>query len=350
MLNAFNTSLYGYSTVDNILRDVAGNCVKKLGFSACTIYELDKKKNTLLQKAVAGSKSLYNEDVVSAVEIPVGKSIPSFVVVSGKSQVKNTEKGNYEIAVPIWIDGEIFGIMDSKRRGSKFYVRYYMGLLEKTAGICGDRIQRYLTEEKLRGKIARDLHDEMGSTLTSIHIISKMSERKVQDMPIKNQLTKISRYTSGIMEKMSDMVWVVNPANDGLDKLIHRIREHAVEVLEPQQMGLSFKDIENARYIKLNPEQRKNIYLIAKEALNNAIKYSNASKVGVRFEEENSGLKMHILDNGKGYNPAESYSGNGIKNMHVRAEEIGATLQIDTAPGKGVSLLLTLAVESIKSI
>ncbi|MEM9686195.1 MAG: two-component regulator propeller domain-containing protein [Bacteroidota bacterium] len=350
LLNAFNTSLYGYSTVDNILRDVAGNCVKKLGFSACMIYELDKKKNTLLQKAVAGSKSLYDEDIVGAVEIPVGKSIPGFVAVSGKSQVKNTEKGNYEIVVPIWIDGEIFGIMDSKRRGSNFYVRYYMGLLEKTAGICGDRIQRYLTEEKLRGKIARDLHDEMGSTLTSIHIISKMSERKVQDMPIKNQLTKISRYTSGMMEKMSDMVWVVNPANDGLDKLIHRIREHAVEVLEPQQMGLSFKDIENARYIKLNPEQRKNIYLIAKEAINNAIKYSNASKVGIRFEEENSGLKMHILDNGKGYNPAESYSGNGIKNMHVRAEEIGATLQINTAPGKGVLLLLTLAVESIQSI
>ena len=90
--------------------------------------------------------------------------------------------------------------------------------------------------------------------------------------------------------------------------------------------------------------------MIAKETLNNAVKYSDASKVGITFKEKRSLLEMHIRDDGKGYNTSIQHSGNGIKNMRVRSEEIGAILQIETAPGKGVSLLLSLTVEKKQSV
>ena len=347
LLKIFATSLYGRHTVEDILWETAGNCVQHLQVSDCVIYELDRKKQCLLQKATAGDESPYNMETANTKEIPLSTGILGTVVASGKAaRIGKRAEGLREIAAPIKIEGEVFGVIAAQLPKIHFYKNYHLRMLEKIADLCADRIRKYLTEEKLRGKIARDLHDEMGSTLTSIHIISKITEQDLRDnAPARKQLAKIKHHTSGMMEKMSDMVWVVNPANDGLDKLMYRIREYGVEVLEPQNIDLSFKEVEHAQNIKLNPGQRKNIYLIAKEALNNAVKYSDASKVGIHFKAENGLLQMHVLDNGRGYDPAVSHSGNGLKNMRIRSEEIGATLNIETAPGKGVLLLLSLRVE-----
>lgn len=357
LLNAFATSLYGQHTVDDILWDAARNCVRKLNFTNCVIYKVDTKRNVLLLKAVWGLKNLYNKETVNVTEIALDKGITGAVARSGRSErVKNTardpryirgsEKALSELTVPIRVDGEIFGVIDSEHPRRNFYKRYHLRLLEKMADICAERILKYFTEEKLRGKIARDLHDEMGSTLTSIHIMSKIAGRHLQEnTPEKKHITKINRHASGMMEKMSDMIWAINPSNDSFDHLMYRIKEYAVEVLESLNISLSFRELENAKRVKLNPEQRKNIYLIAKEALNNTVKYSSTSKVDICFKEENNMLKMHISDNGKGYDASVSHKGNGIKNMFVRAEEINATLQIDTSPGKGVSLLLSLTIE-----
>ena len=350
ILNAFATSLYGHTTVNDILWNTARYCIQKLDFTDCAIYELDKKKNVLLQKAVVTSKDPYNREDPGLTEIPVNTDVKGTVIRSGKSRHIRNAAGSKitssEIAVPIWIEEEIFGVITSQHSKRDFYKHYHLRLLEKIAALCSERIRKYLTEEKLRGKIARDLHDEMGSTLTSIHIISKMTEQDLQEnTPAKKQLARIKSHTSGMMEKMSDMVWVVNPANDALDKLMQRIKEYAIEVLEPHDINLSFEEEQQAEHIKLNPEQRKNCYLIAKEALNNIVKYSKASKVGIIFKEENKLLKMRILDNGKGYSPSDSSKGNGVKNMHIRAEEMKAALHIKTSPGKGVSLILSVAVE-----
>ena len=359
LLNTFATSLYGHNTVDDILRDIARNCVAQLKFINCVIYEVDKKKQFLVQRAVVGIENPYDREITNEMKIPIGKGIVGAVAASGQSErIKNTErdprylvygeKALSGITVPILVEGEVFGVIDSQHPKTNFYTRYHVRLLEKIANLCADRIRKYLTEEKLRGKIARDLHDEMGSTLTGIHIISKMNEKKLrEDTLLRRQLSRISHHASDMIEKMSDMVWVVNPANDDLDKLMYKIREYAVEVLEPKNIEISFREAAAAKYIKINPEQRKNIYLIAKETLNNAAKYSEATTVVVAFKEENGVLEMYIRDNGKGYDPSVSHSGNGIKNIHARAEEIDAAVQIDTTVGKGMSLLLRLAVKRI---
>ena len=360
LLNVFVTSLYGHNNVDDILWNTARNFVQKLGFTNCTIYQVDKKKNVLLQKATISNENPYNKDIIN--EIPMNEGMAGVVAKSGRAKhIKSRRKGFgetvnekrvwAEIALPIWVEEEVFGVINLEGPKINFYKHNPLRLLEKIAGICADRIRKYLTEEKLRGKIARDLHDEMGSTLTSIHIISKMTEQDLQEnVAAKKQLTRIKSHASDMMEKMSDMVWVVNPANDSLDKLTYKIREYAAEVLELRNISLSFQEIEDARYVKLNPEERKNIYLIAKETLNNTVKYSNASKVNITFKEENSTLEMCISDNGIGYDPNIAYSGNGIKNMCARSEEINATLQIETSPGNGVSVLFYLNVKKTSAL
>src|SRR5690606_23889784 len=211
--------------------------------------------------------------------------------------------------------------------------------LKKIASICSERISKLLTEENLRAKIARDLHDEMGSTLTSIHINSKMAAGDVgEDHKIKKQLHIISTNSLEMMEKMSDLVWVINPMNDNFLKVMEKIREYAADLLEASEVKLEFQSIEGGEYIKLNPEERKNIYFIAKEAINNAVKYSRASHLAIRFVKTTDTINMEIADNGIGFQYTKENSGNGIKNMKGRAREIAAILEIKSGQGTQIHL------------
>jgi signal transduction histidine kinase/ligand-binding sensor domain-containing protein len=353
--NTFATSLYGQNTVDGILWDIAQNCVRKLGFVDCVVYLIDEKRGVLIQKAAFGPKNPYGKEITNLLEIPFGKGIVGAVALNQKPElVKNTkidprylldyQQAQSEIAVPIFVDGKVFAIIDSEHPKQNYYKRFHLKILLKIATICSERITKYLSEENLRAKIARDLHDEMGSTLTSINITSKIAEQDLIDNDqVKKQLKKINLHTSSMMEKMSDMVWVINPANDNFNKVILRIKEYAVEILEPANIDLSFSGMKNAEYVKLNPEQRKNVYMIAKEALNNAVKYSGATQIKLIFESTSEHrFKMTISDNGKGYEPTQIKPGNGIKNMSFRAEEILAELIVKTAVGQGTTVSLVL--------
>ncbi len=359
LLNSFATSLYGQNTVDGILWDTARNCVQKIGFVDCVIYLVDKKRDLLVQKAAFGSKNPYGQEIINLMEIPMSEGIVGSVAKSGKSKITNNTSNdpNYildhkkalsEITVPIWVDGKLFAIIDSEHPNQNFYKRHHLQFLEKIAGICAVRISKYLSEEQLRSKIARDLHDDMGSTLTSIHIMSKIAGQDIKENEsVKNQLHKINDHASGMMEKMGDMVWVVNPINDSLDKLMYRIKEYAADILEPSEIELAFQEIEDGKEVKLNPEERKNIYLIAKEAINNIVKYSKASSVEISSDLNDGVLKLVIKDDGIGYESAKIKRGNGIRNMHSRAEEIHGNLQIETAMGQGVTLVLKVKIKEM---
>ncbi len=358
-LKGFATSLYGQNTVDGILWATARYCVQELNFVDCVIYLLDEKRELLLQKAAFGIKNPYGKKIVNKIEIPVNKGIVGTVAYTGTAEiVKNTRKdpryimdmemGLSEITVPLFVEDQVFAILDSEHPKRNFYKKHHLELLKKIAAICSERITKYLSEEKLRGTIARDLHDEMGSTLTSIHIISKIAEQDaVENSTVKKQFGQIKKYASGMMEKMGDMVWVVNPANDGLDKLIFKVKEHAIEVLEPLDIMLYFKSIKNPDHIRLNTSQRKNIYLIAKEAINNIVKHSLAQKVIMSFVTQDDFLCMNINDDGKGFEIPSDTKGNGLKNLRKRAEEIDASLQITSAKDKGTSVGLKIKKESL---
>ena len=147
-----------------------------------------------------------------------------------------------------------------------------------------------------------------------------------------------------MMESMSDMVWAINPVNDSFEKVILRMKEFAAEILEPARINYYFTETGELEKTQLNPEQRKDIYLIFKEALNHVVKYSAATEVNISFELTVDRLRMMIADNGSGFDATVISSGNGLKNMHSRSAEMGATIRIDSIKGTGTLIALELPV------
>lgn len=355
--NKFATSFYGKSTVEDILWDLAKNCVHYLGFEDCVVYRCDYSRKKLVQTAAFGPKNPYGRKINNLLEIPFEKGIVGSVARSGIPEIVNdtskdpryiqdNQSWASEITVPIWVDNQVFAIMDSEHPRKNFYKKHHLKTLKKIASVCSERISKYLTEENLRAKIARDLHDEMGSTLTSININSKIAATDVEENhKIKKQLLIISTNSLEMMEKMSDLVWVINPMNDNFLKVIEKIREYAAEMLEASEVKLEFQSIEGGEFIKLNPEERKNTYFIAKEAINNAVKYSQANRIVIRFVKTSDTIEMEICDNGIGFQPENINSGNGLKNMKERAAEISAILEIKS--DRGTQIHLTLPTQSV---
>jgi signal transduction histidine kinase len=147
-----------------------------------------------------------------------------------------------------------------------------------------------------------------------------------------------------MLESISDMVWVINPANDNFEKLMFRMKEFSAELLEPARINYRFLQEGALQNVQLNVEQRKEIYMIFKEALTNVVKYSEAPEVDVTLSENDGILRVVINDNGVGFPASESSSGNGISNMNARAKQIGAGITVHSAPGKGCSIRLELDI------
>ena len=359
ILTYFATSLYGQNSVEDIFWDVAKNCIRQLHFEDCIIYQFIPQRNVLVQRAAFGPKNPEKYEILNPIEIPYGEGIVGSVAKYMKSEiVSDTSKDpryivddfrRYsEITVPIMIDGELFGIIDSEHSRKNFYSRWHLQMLENIAGICAVKISKYMAEEKLRLKIARDLHDEVGSTLTSINIISKMAiEEADENQNLRRQLTKIKDYSATMMETMNDIVWAINPSNDNFDKVLLRMKEFAAEILEPASISYYFREEGEPASVPLNLEQRKDIYMIFKEALNNAVKYSGATELNITVRQEDSSLQLLIMDNGNGFDTSKSFSGNGMKNMQCRAQQIKGELKVDSICGSGTSISVKIPVTSL---
>lgn len=213
------------------------------------------------------------------------------------------------------------------------------------------RLMQALRVAKLRNRIARDLHDEIGSTLSSISIYAESAKRVATENKKANIiLSKINDSTSEMMDAMSDIVWAVNSGNDDFDSLANRLRSFAVQVTEAKNIGLHFTDNKDIPAMVLDMQQRKNIYLICKEAINNAVKYADCTMLEVLISKEKSRLQILIRDNGKGFELVDGKAtssgnvlgGNGLKNMKDRADEIKAGLEINSNPGSGTTIMVTL--------
>jgi len=205
-----------------------------------------------------------------------------------------------------------------------------------------NRARQQMEIEHMRNEIARDLHDDMGSTLSSINIISQLAIKEEQTEQGKKYFHRIADQSAKMMESMSDMVWSINPENDSLPKVLAKMKEFAAEILEPKNISVQFKGEESLNAIVLNVAQRKNLFLIFKEAINNAAKYSESEHVTISLAKAGSGLQLEIRDNGRGFEKSKTSPGNGLRNMSERAAEIGAMLSIQSAPGAGTTLVLML--------
>lgn len=210
------------------------------------------------------------------------------------------------------------------------------------------RINQLLRVEKVRSRLASDLHDDMGSTLSTINILTTVAMGKVgkNDQEVNNHLRNIGQSSSRVMEAMDDIVWSINPRNDNMQKIAARMREFASNTLEAQNIDLAFKLDEQVKELKFDMESRKDIFLLFKEAINNISKYAGAGAVTVTLQLERKNFLMRIQDDGKGFDPSaplKETRGNGLRNMKMRAEAIKGNLTITSAPGKGTLIELRVA-------
>ncbi|MBK6946902.1 MAG: ATP-binding protein [Haliscomenobacter sp.] len=212
------------------------------------------------------------------------------------------------------------------------------------------RQQRELTLQRQRQqeleRISRDLHDEVGSTLSSISILGDATSQNLEVGLGKNRMVTISERARQVMDTMSDIVWSVNPKNDELDSIVLRMREFAVETLETKGVLLHFSVDEDLQYLQLPMERRKDFYLIFKEAINNATKYAQAQHVWVILAKQGEAIHLEIRDDGKGFDAETVKPGNGLRNMQARAERLGGVFTIKSELEVGTTIQLSFPVTS----
>ncbi len=205
-----------------------------------------------------------------------------------------------------------------------------------------NRSKRLLEIEKVRNNIARDLHDDMGSALSSINILSQVALVE-KNGNTQSYLQRIGDQSARMMEDMGDMVWSINPRNDSMSQVLIRMREFASEIFELKNIEYQF--IENGiEHVTLNADQRKNLFLIYKETINNAAKYSQAEKIEINLHHQNHSLVMSIKDNGQGFDEQTIKAGNGLRNLRERAKEINGTLELRSGIGKGTEVVIEVPI------
>lgn len=204
------------------------------------------------------------------------------------------------------------------------------------------KIRQILHLQQLRLDIARDLHDDVGSTLSGINMTSSMAIKSSKNQ---NELFKNLEVASRrAMEMMNDIVWSIKPENDKPEMMVSRMRQYASEILEPAGIEFAFNIIEKAYHPVIPLSMRKDLFMIFKEALNNLAKYSKASKANISLTLDKTELKLIIEDDGIGFDVNQVQKGNGLKNMEERAKSIRANFKIASKPENGTRVELHVKI------
>lgn len=199
----------------------------------------------------------------------------------------------------------------------------------------------YKAQQEERQRISADMHDELGSGMTAIRLMSEIARNKMKEnTPI--EIEKISRSANDVLNKMNAIIWSMNSGNDTLDNLVSYIRSYALEYFDGTQMECKINTPEDIPDKELSGDKRRNVFLCLKETLNNALKHSNASLIIIDIAFNNQ-LKITVTDNGAGIDLQNLRQfGNGLKNMARRMESIGGTFTIENNNGTITTLQLSL--------
>jgi signal transduction histidine kinase len=197
----------------------------------------------------------------------------------------------------------------------------------------------------IRDEISMDLHDEVGSGLSTIRLLTELIKRKSLNEDNSKPLSKISEFSKELVQKMNEIVWALNVGNDSLESLVAYIREYTMNFLDGANINCVFHVPEKIPEWQVEGHNRRAIFLIVKEALSNIIKHAEATEVDVELTVDKN-LKILIHDNGKGLEfPFENFSHNGLHNMKRRTEALHGSIQFLNYKGTTVTLCIT--VESL---
>jgi signal transduction histidine kinase len=207
-------------------------------------------------------------------------------------------------------------------------------------------LRQKLKIQDVRNQIASDLHDEVGSNLNSIAIFVELLRKKViiekpDLLPILDKITDNSEETVMLMR---DTVWAINPENDSTEKLFERMRSFGLEILSAKGISFDFESSVDMRKDVFSMEQRRNLYLIYKEAINNISKHSFATSASCKIYHHQGLIRIEIIDNGTGFDFSRTFEGNGLKNFKLRSQENDLKVNVNSNLQKGTEVLVEIAI------
>jgi signal transduction histidine kinase len=214
--------------------------------------------------------------------------------------------------------------------------------------IANLRQQQSLDQERMR--IARDLHDEVGANLTHISIVGTIASRDgVAVSEMREKCREVAEVAQETIRACSEIVWSVNPLNDEVGSVIRHLTLYAQEYLQAAGIASVMETMQAEESVRMNPKARHELLMTFKEALQNVVKHSKATTVRLAFELINHAFRVRIADDGQGFvlqarSGAVPLSGNGIPNMTERIRGLGGSLALESAPGSGTVVSITLPV------
>jgi two-component sensor histidine kinase len=197
------------------------------------------------------------------------------------------------------------------------------------------RVEQLLAVERIRARIATDLHDDIGSTLSQISILSEVASRDIDEPKSIDSLQEIAGLSRQSMEAMSDIVWAIDPEQDRVEQLAHRMRRFASDLSTTDGVRVHFQGPTEEKSLEIETDMRRQIFLIFKESLHNALRHSGCQNIDVNFQASEGRLILTIQDDGCGFDPARARLGLGLISIEQRAGLLGGKAEIISAPGRG---------------
>lgn len=282
-----------------------------------------------------------NRNYVLYHNLPAGKYNFLVYAIDGRGmKSKLPAKIRFVISPPFW---ETWWFLSSVILLFALFVSFISILIYR------NKLKHLLMIERLRTKISADLHDEVGTSLSSIAILSEVIRRDLGSEYFKSTeiLKGIESTSRELIERLSDIVWAINPENDSLEDTLERFENYTVQLLNAENIQLNIKMPENTASVNLTIGIRRNLLLIFKEAVTNAAKHSGANNIDINimFDKNKKILTFNMTDDGKGFDINKIDKGNGLNNMQRRAKEINGNIKIESSPGRGTSVLFELPVK-----
>ena len=202
--------------------------------------------------------------------------------------------------------------------------------------------------EKERTRIAQDIHDELGASLTSIALLTELGQKhKEQSQEVSADLGKISATAREAVRAMDAIVWAVNPRNDSLDHFANYVSQFAEEFFRLTPIRYRLNVPPDLPERPLSTEARHNLFLAVKESMNNIVRHSGATEVSLQMSCDEAGLTIVIEDNGKGMQVGDQSPGkDGILNIRNRIENLGGTFDLESRAGQGTRVRLHLPLDA----
>jgi PAS domain S-box-containing protein len=206
------------------------------------------------------------------------------------------------------------------------------------------REERFAELERVRKRIATDLHDDIGSSLTRISLLSEVAKQQIDadHKALHEPLTSIAALSRQLVDSMSDIVWAINPERDHLSDLSRRMRHFVSDVCTARQIAFRFETPPPERDVTVGANVRRELYLLFKEAVTNMARHSRCSEADLEFREDECGLLLQIADNGRGFDISAVRDGHGLLSMRQRTQALGGHFDVVSAPGRGTILTFTI--------